>query len=134
MNVLEAGTTTRSAVRRCHLWCWSCPPQGPEWEQRTFIMGGLSFVGLLTAAGTAAVSASGNRRRRAEAIAAAAPRWRYVSTGMGQVSDGRFVLTEPSGIVRCFDLAHSTGLNTSAPGWLRFHPPGSMTPWAVQVM
>lgn len=134
MDVLEAGTPTRSAVRRCHLWCWSYPPQGPEWEQRTFILGGLSFLGLLTAATTAAVSARGNRRRRAKAIAVAAPQWRYVSSGMGQVTDGRLVFTEPSGIVRFFDIPHSTGLGTPAPGWLRFHPPGSTTPWAVQVM
>ena len=134
MDVLEAGTPTRNAVRRCHLWCWSYPPGGAEWEKRTFVLGGLSFVGVITAAGTAAISAGGNRRRRARAIAASAPNWQYVTSGLGHVTDGQLVLTEPSGIVRCLDLPAATGLGTPAPGWLRFQPPGSTTPWAVQVM
>ena len=134
MDVLEAGRSTPSAVRRCHLWCWSSPSGGPEWEKRTFILGGLSFVGMLIAAGTAALSAGGNRRRRTRAIAASAPGWRYVTSGLAHVADGQLVLTEPSGIVRCFDLPSAVGLGTPAPGWLRFQPSGSAMPWAVQVM
>ncbi len=132
MDVLDAGVQARSTARRCHLWCWSTVEA--QWEQRTFVLGGLSFVGLLTAVGTAAISAGGNRRRRAQAMAAAGPRWRYVSSGTGQVVENQLVLTEPSGIVRCFDFATAVGLGTPAPGWLRFQPSGSAVPWAVQVM
>ena len=133
MNVLEAGTPTLSAGRRCHLWCWSDPPSGAEWEKRTFILGGLSFVGMLTAEGTAAISAGSNRRRRTTAIAASAPGWRYVTSGQAHVAQGQLLLAEPSGIVRCFDLPQAAALDAPAPGWLRFQPAGSKTPWAIQV-
>ena len=108
--------------------------QPPEWEERTFVLGSLSFVGLVAAAGTALMSAGGNRRRRAAAVAAAAPRWRYVGSGTGQVIGGHLVIAEASGIVRCFDLPGAVHLDAPASGWLRFHPLGSITPWAVQVM
>lgn len=134
MDVLESGTARATQDRRCHLWCWAPSARPPEWERRTLVLGGLSFAGLLTAAVSAGVSASGNRHRREAALRDAAPRWRYVASGNGQMVDGRLVVTEPSGVVRVFDPGSALSLDGPAPGWIRVQPAGSSTPWAIQVM
>lgn len=134
MDVLEAGSNGPSQVRRCHLWCWAPSARPPEWEQRTLVVGGFSLLGLVAAAVSAAVSASGNRRRREEAIRDAAPRWRYVASGEGQLIDGRFVVTEPSGAVRVFDPGSAVSIDAPMPGWIRVHPAGGSPPWAIEIM
>lgn len=134
MDVLKAGPNGPSQVRRCHLWCCAPSARPPEWEQRTFLVGGFSLLGLVAAAVSAAVSASGNRRRREEAIRDAAPRWRYVASGDGQLIDGRLVVTEPSGAVRVFDLASAVSIDAPLPGWIRVHPHEGSPPWAIEIM
>ena len=134
MDVLESGTGRFTQIRRCHLWCWTGSTQLPEWERRTLVLGGLSFAGLVAAAVSAGVSASGNRHRREAALRDAAPRWRYVASGNGQLVDGRLVVTEPSGVVRTFDPGNALSLDGPAPGWIRVQPAGSSRPWAIQVM
>ena len=133
MDVLEAGPAERSMVRRCHVWCWSNDPLPAEWEQRKLIVGGLSAVGLMAGAMTAALSASGNRRRRKAAIAAAGPGWRYVTTGSGQVTDGQLGIRDQRGAILSFDLRSSGLLDSPELGWLRFQTTGSPTWWAVEV-
>lgn len=133
MDVLEAGPAERSMVRRCHVWCWSNDPQPAEWEQRKLIVGGLSVVGLMAGAMTAALSASGNRRRRKAAIAVAGPGWRYVTTGSGQVADGQLLIRDQHGAALTFDLRSSGQLDSPQSGWLRFQTTGSPTWWAVEV-
>jgi len=133
MDVLEAGTTQQSELRHCHLWCWS-PGTPAEWDRRTFVVGGLSPLGLVAAGVSAAASAAGNRRRRADAMCEAAPRWRYVTSGAGGVVDGRLVVREASGVERSFDLAQADSIESPAPGWLRVTVAGSSIPWAIQVM
>lgn len=134
MDVLEAGSGRATGVRRCHLWCWAPSAQTPEWEQRTLVVGGFSVVGLVAAGLSAALSASGNRRRREAAIRGAAPRWRYVASGNGQMADGMLIVTEPSGTVRTFDPGSALSLDGPAPGWIRIQPAGSSPPWAIQLM
>lgn len=134
MDVLESGTGHLTQVRRCHLWCWAPSAQPPEWERRMLVLGGLSFVGLVSATASAGVSAIGNRHRREAAVRDAAPRWRHVASGNGQLVDGRLVVTEPSGVVRTFDPGTAWSLDAPAPGWIRVQPAGSSTPWAIQVM
>lgn len=134
MDVLESGTDRRAQVRRCHLWCWAPSPHPPEWEQHTFVVGGFSFAGLVAAAVSAGMSSTGNRRRREAAIRDAAPRWRYVASGNGQLVDGRLVITEPSGAMRTFDPGTALSLDGPAPGWVRVQPAGSSPAWAIQVM
>jgi len=134
MDVLESGTDQVAQARRCHLWCWAPSTLPPEWERRTLVLGGLSFAGLVAAAVSAGVSASGNRHRREAALRDAAPRWRYVGSGTGQLVDGRLVVTEPCGVVRTFDPGNALSLDGPAPGWIRVQPAGSSTPWAIQVM
>jgi hypothetical protein len=134
MDVLESGTGQVTQARRCHLWCWAPSTQPPEWERRSFVLGGLSFTGLLTAAVSAAISENGNRHRRDAAIRNALPQWRYVASGNGRLVDGRLVITETSGVVRTFDPGNALSLDGPAPGWIRVQPAGSPTPWAIQVM
>ena len=134
MDGLESGTGRFTQIRRCHLWCWTGSTQLPEWERRTLVLGGLSFVGLMAAAVSAGASAVGNRHRRDAALRDAAPRWRYVASGNGQLVDGRLVVTEPSGVVRTFDPGTALSLDGPSPGWIRVQPAGSSTPWAIQVM
>ena len=134
MDVLESGPGHVTQVRRCHLWCWAPSAQPPEWERCTLVLGGLSFVGLVAAAASAGVSASGNRLRREAAVRDAAPRWRYVASGNGQLVDGRLLVTELSGVVRTFDPGTALSLDGPAPGWIRVQPAGSSSPWAIQVM
>ncbi len=134
MDGLESGTGRFTQIRRCHLWCWTGSTQLPEWERRTLVLGGLSFVGLMAAAVSAGASAVGNRHRRDAALRDAAPRWRYVASGNGQLVDGRLVVTEPSGVVRTFDPGNALSLDGPAPGWIRVQPAGSSRPWAIQVM
>ena len=105
MDVLESGTGQVTQVRRCHLWCWTGSTQPPEWERRTLVFGGLSFVGHMAAAVSAGASAF-----------------------------GRLVVTEPSGVVRTFDPGNALSLDGPAPGWIRVQPAGSSRPWAIQVM
>lgn len=133
MDVLEAGTAEQAVVRRCHIWCWTDDPLPSEWEQRTLLVGGLSLVGLAAGAATAVLSASGNRRRREAAIAAARPGWRYVTTGSGQVTDGQLLIRDQRGAVLTFDLRSSGQLDSPQSGWLRFQATGSPTWWAVEV-
>lgn len=133
MDVLEAGTTQQTELRRCHLWCWS-PGAPAEWDRRTFVVGGLSPLGLVAAGVSAAASAAGNRRRRDDAICEAAPRWRYVTTGAGGVVDSRLVIREESGVERSFDLPGADLVESPAPGWLRVTAAGLSMPWAIQVM
>ena len=134
MDGLESGTGRFTQIRRCHLWCWTGSTQLPEWERRTLVLGGLSFVGLMAAAVSAGASAVDNRHRRDAALRDAAPRWRYVASGNGQLVDGRLVVTEPSGVVRTFDPGNALSLDGPAPGWIRVQPAGSSRPWAIQVM
>lgn len=134
MDVLESGTGQVTQVRRCHLWCWAPSTQPPEWERRTLVLGGLSFLGLVSAAVSFGASASGNRHQREAALLDAAPRWRYVASGNGWLVDGRLVITETSGVVRTFDPGNALSLDGPAPGWIRVQPAGSPTPWAIQVM
>ena len=133
MGVHEAGLAERSMVRRCHVWCWSNDPLPAEWEQRRVIVGGLSFIGLLAGAMTAALSASGNRNRRRASTEAAGPGWRYVTTGSGQVADGQLLIRDQQGAVLTFDLRSSGQLDSPESGWLRFQATGSPTWWAVEV-
>jgi len=88
----------------------------------------------MAAAVSAGASAVGNRHRRDAALRDAAPRWRYVASGNGQLVDGRLVVTEPSGVVRTFDPGNALSLDGPAPGWIRVQPAGSSRPWAIQVM
>jgi len=133
MDVLEAGTTQQSELRHCHLWCWS-PGTPAEWDRRTFVVGGLSPLGLVAAGVSAAASAAGNRCRREDALRDAEPRWRYVGSGAGGVVDGRLVVREASGVERSFNLAEADRVESPAPGWLRVTVAGSSMPWAIQVM
>ena len=133
MDVLEAGPAERSMVRRCHVWCWSNDPLPAEWEQRTLVVGGLSFVGLVAGALSAALSANGNRKRRRTATEAACPGWRYVTTGSGQVTDGQLGIRDQRGAILSFDLRSSGLLDSPELGWLRFQTTGSPTWWAVEV-
>lgn len=125
--------TASRAPRRCHIWCWA-PGVPPGWERRTLLVGGLSPLGLLAAAVSAAASAVGNRRRRDAALRDAEQRWRYVMSGSGSVTDGRLVIREESGVERSFDLVDADRIESPAPGWLRVSRPGSDTPWAIQIM
>lgn len=133
MDVLEAHATQQTALRRCHLWCWSAGAPA-EWEQRTFVVGGFSPLGLIAAGMSAAASAAGNHRRQVDAMCEAAPRWRYVTSGAGGVVDGRLVIREESGVERSFDFAEADRVESPAPGWLRVTVAGSSMPWAIQVM
>lgn len=134
MDALTTGVGRWAAVRRCHVWCWA-PPTGPvRWERQTLVVGGLSPFGLVTAGVTAAMSATGNRRRRDEALRDAGPRWRYVASGTGSVVNGRLVVREESGVERSFDLAAADLVESPAPGWLRVSCADSSMPWAIQVM
>ncbi len=133
MDVLEAGPVERSMVRRCHVWCWSNDLLPAEWEQRTLVVGGLSFVGLMAGAMTASLSAGANRRRRRAAVETAGPGWRYVTTGSGQVTDGQLLIRDQRGAVLAFDLRSSGQLDSPGSGWLRFRATGSPTWWAVEV-
>jgi hypothetical protein len=134
MDVLDLGTGQVTQTRRCHLWCWASSTHLPEWERRTLVLGGLSLAGLAAAAVSAGASACGNRRRREAAIRDAAPSWRYVASGNGQLVDGPLVITEPSGVVRTFDPGTALSLDVPAAGWIRVQPAGSSTPWAIQVI
>lgn len=134
MDVLDGTIEPQTLLRRCHLWCWS-PSLGPaEWERRTLVVGGLSPLGLLAAGVSAAVSAAGNRRRRAEALAAAAPGWRYVASGAGWAENGRLVVRGEMGGEWCFDLNDLGLVESPAPGWLRVRCAGSSALWAIQFM
>ena len=134
MDVLEAGTRETAVRRRCHIWCWAPAGQPPQPERRTLLVGGLSPFGLTVGAMTALLSAAGNRRRQRDAIATAAPTWRYVGSGTGEVVGGRLAISEPSGIVRWFDPRTVTSLDAPAAGWLRVQQAGSTAAWAIQIM
>lgn len=133
MDVLQLGPSQQTALRRCHLWCWSPGPPA-VWDRRTLVVGGLSPVGLVAVGISAAASVAGNRRRREDALRDAEPRWRYVGSGAGSVVDGRLVVREASGVERSFDLAEADRVESPAPGWLRVTVAGSSMPWAIQVM
>lgn len=131
MNMHMIDSPVRAEVRRCHLWCWK-EASRLEWERRTLVVGGLSPLGLLLAGASALVSASGNQRRRDQAIRDAAPRWRYVATGLGRIVDGHLVVTESNGVVRSFDLQSAPFLDAPEDGWLRMKTVDG-SEWAVQV-
>ena len=133
MGVLMPEPHQRTLVRRCHLWCWTPSSEPPEWEKHSFIAGSLSPVGVIFAATTAVLSSAGNRRRE-HAIRDAAPRWRWVASGAGRVIDRQLIITEPSGIVRAFDLGEALSIDGPAPGWIRLQLVGSPHPWAIQVI
>ena len=133
MDALQPGIDA-TVTRRCHLWRWGPSTDPPEWERRTFVLGGLSLLGVVLAGVTAVVSAVGNERRRAEAVRDAAPRWRYVASGVGGVVESRLVVHEESGAVRSFDLLDAESVDSPAPGWLRMTLSGSSSSWAIQVM
>lgn len=134
MDVLDAGAQQLLGFRRCHLWRWGPSPGPVEWERRALVVGGLSPLGLIAAGVSAAASAAGNRRRREAAFAAAAPGWRYVTSGLCRVLDGRLIVQEESGVARSFDLVDADRVESPAHGWLRVSYSGSDTPWALQVM
>lgn len=134
MDVLMPKPHERALARRCHLWCWTPSSEPPEWENHSFIAGSLSPLGVIVAAATAVLSSAGNRRRREQAIRDAAPRWRWVASGAGRVIDRRLIITEPSGIVRAFDLGGALSIDGPAPGWIRLQFAGSPHPWAIQVI
>ena len=113
-----------------HLWRWSA--DDPVWEKRDLIVGGLSPIGLVAAAVTAAASGAGNRRRRSAAVEGAGPRWRYAATGSARVTNGHLVFVEANGITRSFDLRTAVAVDEPTPGWIRFQPAGSNVAWAVQ--
>ncbi len=122
MDVLEMGPDEASRVRRCHLWCWAPSSLPLEWEKRTVLVGGLSFVGLAAAAVSSTLSRNGNRKRRQAALREAAPRWRYVASGNGHLVDGVLTVNGASGIVHTFDLGTAVSLDGPALGWIRVQP------------
>lgn len=120
-------------VHRCHVWRWDPSPTA-EWERRTLVVGGLSPFGLIAAGATAAISAAGNCRRRDEALRNAAPRWMYVTAGLGTIEGSRLIIREETGAERSFDLGAAELVESPAPGWIRVTGAGSTEPWAIQII
>lgn len=134
MDELETGPEYAAWVRRCHLWCWAPAPHPLKWDNRTFVVGGFSALGAITAGVSAGLSAIGNQRRRSAAVMAGEPSWRYVTTGSGRLMDGRLVITDSVGTVTTFDPVSATSLDQPATGWIRLRMTGSAVPWAIQIV
>lgn len=62
-----------------------------DYEERGF----LAFGGFAVLAASAAVSAIGNRRRRADAAAASVPQWRWLGPGGVVATDRRVIVGDP---------------------------------------
>lgn len=132
MNANAQIAVGRECPTRCHIWQWAAGDV--EWEQRNLVVGGLSPLGLVAAAATAAASGAANRRRRDAATRAAAPRWRYVTSGTARLLDGQLTVVETSGITRTLDLRWAAVIEEPTTGWISWRPSVGDDAWAVQFM
>ena len=132
MNTQGQVAVGKDLATRCHIWRWAAGDI--VWERRNLVVGGLSPLGLVAAAATATASGAANRRRREAAIRAAAPRWRYVTSGAARLLDGQLTVVEPSGITRTLDLRGPAVVEEPTTGWISWRPDGGDDAWAVQFM
>ena len=130
MNANGQVAVGRDRPTRCHIWRWAASEA--EWERRNLVVGGLSPLGLVVAAATAAASGAANSRRRDVAIREAAPTWRYVTSGSARLLDGQLTVVEPSGITRTLDLRGQAIVEEPTSGWISWRPDGGDDAWAVQ--
>lgn len=132
MSADENFPVRQDGLARCHIWRWAAGDA--EWERRNLVVGGLSPLGLVAAVATAVASGAATRRRREAAIREAAPRWRYVSSGMASLLDRQLTVVEPSGFTRTLDLRGPAVVEEPTTGWISWRPDRGDDAWAVQFM